>query len=59
MAAIHSDQTTVDCDDCNAELRTPLPAGTEPVDFAPDGLVEATCTNCGAEVAVGFTRTDA
>lgn len=58
MSTSLSDQVRVACPECDAQIRTPLPAGTERVDFDPDGLVRATCANCGEGLAVGFRRTE-
>lgn len=58
MSTSHSDRIQVACPECDSQIRTPLPDGTERVEFDPDGLVRATCAACGEGLAVGFRRTE-
>jgi hypothetical protein len=58
MSVSLSDQIRIACPTCDANVRTPLPDGTERVEFNPDGLVRAICADCGEGLAVGFRRTD-
>lgn len=49
---------TVTCPECGDGIGVEMAAEVETTDHAPDGIIEVTCGDCGAEFAVGFRRTE-
>jgi RNase P subunit RPR2 len=49
-------ELTVACPECGTDIRIEMVDDVTITDHAPDGIIEATCGECGAGFAVGFQR---